>query len=217
LIDLIGKMDEEGDFNKSHKSRHDKYKGFNVPSKSCRRHKSTPWGYHVYHMIKEAKPELLEREDVRQAYNNLIDCLRKYEGQLESWAPNRYHKYKIGIKLAPYEHSELQSIPARFFEEYHAINNPDLKLKLKEQAEDIVNSYIPLYDLIKRDVVPYMEMKQHEIDKAEWLKLYKYRIEKLESKILYWEDCIEEAQKQILECAEKMLAKQAPPVFSTFE
>ena len=79
---------------KTVKTKVDKYNGFKVPDKKI---KTTRWAIHVYNMIKEARLDLLQREDVRTAYNNLIDCLRKYDGLLESYIPSKYSKYNSGI------------------------------------------------------------------------------------------------------------------------
>ena len=54
---------------KTVKTKVDKYNGFKVPDKKI---PSTRWANHVYDIIKEARLELLQREDVRTAYNNLI-------------------------------------------------------------------------------------------------------------------------------------------------
>ena len=55
----------------------DKYNGFKVPGEF---NKTLRWCNHIYTIIKEARQELLKRDDVRTAFNNLVDCLAKYEG-----------------------------------------------------------------------------------------------------------------------------------------
>jgi hypothetical protein len=202
---------------KSNAVKPPKDNGFKVPSKSGRKYQSTPWGYHLYHMIKEAKPELLEQDEVRLAYNNVIDCLLKYDGKYESWCPDRYNKYRIGIKPMHNDYLDTDTVYGRFINERDSYKDPKLKQQIKEWTKDILNTYIVLYDLIKRYVVPYQEMKQYDIDRLQWMNACKYNIEKLESKILRWEDCIKEAQDRILEYSQKILEVNETPVLTKFE
>ena len=195
----------------------DKFNGFKVPSGKGK-FPSIRWCRHVYDMIEEANPALLKRDDVRDAYNAVIDCCRKYDGTLESWIPSKYNKYRDGVKPNPLnKYSQLQSLPCRFTYEYDTWNNPDLKMRLQTECADIIKSYTVLYDLIKRDVVPYMETKQHEINCKKTIEFYQHNMENLEKKIKEFERHIETYRKTIADYAAKCTALQAGPVLTKFD
>jgi hypothetical protein len=193
----------------------DKYNGFKVPIKS---RVVTKWTIHIYDMIKEANTELLNNEAVKDAYNNLVDCLIKYEGKVETWIPSRYDKYKIGIKLKNDYHNSLQGIPGTWtiytWQEQNGLN---FKSEIKEKSTDILTTYAVLYDLIKQDVVPYMELKQHELTSKKDIECYHRTMEKLESDIKVFERSIESHRKAISDYAKKCIALQNPPITTKFD
>ncbi len=204
---------------KAAKAKVEKYNGFKVPPRNGAI-QSIRWCNHVYHMIEEAKPELLQRDDVRNAYNVVIDCCRKYDGTLISWCPAKYYKYREGIKLLPPAESKynyFRGLPCRFTYEYDAWNNAELKTRLSTETADVVASYSILYDLIKRDVVPYMETKQHEIDSKGLIERYHRLMEESEKNIKQWEAAIETTRKTIADYAEKCMKLQAGPVLTKFD
>ena len=113
----------------------DKYNGFKVPAKS---RTSTKWAIHIYDMIKEAKPTLLENEPVKDAYNKLIECLIKYEGTIESWIPTKYHKYAVGIKPRNNSYGvDMQCLPVRWTYSWQQQNDPIIRQEIKEKSQDI--------------------------------------------------------------------------------
>ena len=201
---------------KPKKEKIDKYNGFKVPPKSGPR--STRCVNHIYDMIKEAAPTLLERDDVRTAFNNFVECLRKYDTELESWIPPKYNRYSIGIKIdETNKYSNLKGLPCRFKNEYSAYNNPDIKKKLTDDIIIILNAYKPLYELIKRNVVPYMEVKEWELKSKKDIDIYHKYMEKLERDVKTYEQCVNQTRKTICEYAQKCLALQTPPNISTFD
>ena len=74
----------------------DKYNGFKVPGEF---NKTLRWCNHIYTIIKEARQELLKRDDVRTAFNNLVDCLAKYEGSYISVRITQHMKYYSHIRI----------------------------------------------------------------------------------------------------------------------
>ena len=201
---------------KPKKVKVDKYKGFKVPAKTGP--KSTKCVTHIYDMIKEAAPALLDRDDVRTAFNNFVDCLRKYDDTLESWAPVKYNKYNTGIKINEKDtYSYLKGLSCRFKYEYDTWKNTELKKQLVDDSNDIVNTYRPLYDLIKRDVVPYMETKHWENKSKKDIEYYHNQMEKLETAIKGYENSIAHTRKTICEYAQKCLALQTPPSLTKFD
>lgn len=201
---------------KPKKVKVDKFNGYKIPSKAGP--KSTKYIPHLYGMIKEAAPALLERDDVRTAFNNFVDCLRKYDDSLESWAPAKYSKYTTGIKLNEKDqYSYLKGLPCRFKGEYESWRNADTKKKLMEDSNDILKAYMPLYDLIKRDVVPYMEIKQWEITSKKDVERYHTAMERLERDIKGFEQSIINTRKTLCEYAERALKLQQPPTVTKFD
>jgi len=186
--------------------RKDKYDGFKVPPKKGPA--ATKCATYIYQMIKEANPKLLN-EDVKKAFNNFVECLLKYDN-LYSWTGR---KYRDGIKIV--ENNEmtcvinLKSINCRF--SYDHEYSMELKKKLIMESCDVINHYIPLYDLIKRDVVPFMEIKQWEITSKIEIERYHKAIEREEKTITYFEKAIETARRTMCEYAEKAVALQSPP------
>lgn len=197
----------------------EKNHGFKVPPKNGR-NKSIRWCYHVYHMIEEAAPTLLQDENVKNAYNNVIDCCMKYEGRLDTWIPAKYHKYTHGIKLensSGYGYGYFKGMPLRFNNEYDAYNNANLKQEFKTISEEILKTYNVLYDLIKRNVVNYMEIKAHEEKGKKDIEYYHRTMEKLERDIKAYEQAIETARRSISEYAKKCVALQGSPVLTKFD
>ena len=201
---------------KPKKEKVDKYNGFKVPARTGP--SSTRCINHIYDMIKEAAPTLLERDDVRTAFNNFVECLRKYDTEIESWVPPKYNRYSIGIKIdETNKYSNLKGLTCRFKNEYSAYNNPEIKKKLTDDIIIILNAYKPLYELIKRNVVPYMEVKEWELKSKKDIDVYHKYMEKLERDVKTYEQCVNQTRKTICEYAQKCLALQTPPNITTFD
>ena len=212
----VPKVEKEEKPKKQKKVKVDKYNGFKVPPKTGPR--STRCVNHIYDMIKEAAPTLLERDDIRTAFNNFVDCLRKYDDTFESWAPPKYNKYTTGVKIIENDkYSLLKGLTGRFKKEYDSWKDVDLKKKLLDDSNIILNAYRPLYELIKRDVVPYMDIKQWELKSKKDIDVYHKYMEKLERDIKTYEQSINQTRKIICEYAQKCLALQTPPNVTTFD
>ena len=199
------------------KPKVDKYNGFKVPSRT---RKSTKWTIYLYDMIKEAKPELLSVDLVKDAYNNLVDCLIKYENTLETWTPSKYYKYsKDGNGIVPKTeyYSSLMGIPGKWNYTWQQQNDPIIKEQIKKDSKDVTDTYAVLYELIKRDIVPYMELKHHEIKSKKDIEYYHNYMEKLEKDIKMFEQSIINTRKTLCEYAEKALKLQNPPVLTRFD
>lgn len=199
------------------KPKVDKYNGFKVPTRT---RKSTKWAIYLYDMIKEAKPELLSVDLVKDAYNNLVDCLSKYENTLETWLPSKYYKYsKDGNGIMPKSdyYSSLMGIPGKWNYTWQQQNDPIIKEQIKKDGKDITDTYNILYELIKRDIVPYMEVKQHEIKSKKDVEYYHNQMEKLERDIKTYENLIVQTRKTLCEYAQKALKLQEPPVLTKFD
>jgi len=193
------------------KKKQIKNKGFNVPSKS-NAPTATKWASYVFNMIKEAAPHLLEREDVKTAYNHFVDTLIQNSTNFRTTCPTGYEKYySTYIKIKDYH-----SIPMYLDYRYN-IQGVNESQRMKEK-EAIFNSYIPLYELIKRDVIPYMDGKIHEMRKKRYTVIYHKRMEKIEKKIGGLQAAIKRLEKQeeserrqLGIYAQKIMDLDAPP------
>jgi hypothetical protein len=171
---------------------------FNVPSGN-----SGAWAIHIYNLIKHANKALVKNNDVCLAYNNFVECLHKNSPRFQTWIP--HNQYKNGFRL----HSNPESfygIPGRYITHSYTNMNRD---DLDECLNDIVNNYMPLYNLVKDDVIPYMETKYaHECRKKE-IKDLKSSIYKFEKKIAKYQEYIYSYQAKLAAAAGRLEELQA--------
>ena len=207
---------------KTVKTKVDKYNGFKVPDKKII---TTRWTIHVYDMIKEAQPELLQRDDVRTAYNNLVECLRKYDGLLASYIPSKYSKYNSGIDfdyvangVAVFNCHPFRWLPEHDYTNHKSNEQRDENIKKKiEFIVELEKVYTPLFDLIKRDVIPYMELKQHEINSKYTIQRLHYQMEKVEKSIKMYESRVTDLYKEMGKLSEEVIKSKEPPKLTVFE
>lgn len=191
------------------------YNGFKVPSKSGPRcTKCIPY---MYDMIKEANPLLLENEDVKTAFNSFVECLQKYETLY--YCNNRF-KYNNGIKIRENTDENcvlnLHAINCRFSYDTEAYKL-EIKTKHFKECKDVINHYEPLYHLIKRDVVPHMEIKRWEITSKKDIEHFHNLIEEGQENIKIYERSIETTRKLMAKHAESALALYSPPETTKFD
>ena len=201
---------------KTVKTKVDKYNGFKVPNKDIL---STRWAIHVYNMIKEAREELLQREDVRVAYNNLVEGLLKYDGLLQSYIPTKYSKYNTAIDLLKRGIEIFHCHPFRWIydNDFTIPNRNEIVRKRQEFRVEFEKFYTPLFDLIKRDVIPYMELKQHEINSKWKIQGFHYRMGKIEKTIKMYESRIADLYKEMGELSAEVIKCNEPPPLTVFE
>jgi hypothetical protein len=197
------------------KAKKDKYNGFTVPNKTSRLKACC----HIFEMIKEANPDLLDKEDVKKAYNDFVACCEKYD-TLESWIPSKSYKYKQNIKLESPSTNQYNIFRGLNFRWPYMYNNwhiPTIKKEIIENTNAIIESYTVLYDLIKRDVVPYMERKQWELTKDKDIEQINEQISRYEAHIKYLEKTIIENRANICNLAKKAIDTMNPPEPTKFD
>ncbi len=204
------------------KAKKDKYSGFTVPNKTSRLRACC----HIFEMIKEANPDLLDREDVKKAYNDFVACCDKYD-TLDSWIPSKSYKYIQNIKLEPESDNQyyiFRGLNFKWTNMYNNWNIPILRQEIIDNTNTIINSYTILYDLIKRDVVPYMERKEWERTKDKTIEGYNNQIARYEDNIKEFEKTIKKYEQDIIDTRARIckLAKKAlntmnPPEPTTFD
>jgi hypothetical protein len=208
------------------KSRALKNHGFNVPKKDC--HYCVKGCIYIYKMIEEANKELLERLDVREAYNNFVECCLKYGDNLHSHIPSKYATYHH--KLRPFlgcdESTQTYCLPFgfRYPKSSNSVINEENKKKEEDGTKNILEKYTVLYDLIKRDLIPYMEQKSWEVTCKEettncnsQIQVFNTRIKECEDVISRYQETISKYQGYIAELAQRAIDAQKPPVLTSFD
>ena len=196
---------------KAKKVKVEKYNGFKVNT----RMQSTRCIPHIYEMIKSANPTLLEREDVKKAFNDFVEFLIKYNDSFESTKPTKHNKYTTGVKLK-IEKEYLRELNFRFIYPQQSWNSESIK-KFDECSNEFLKYYTPLYNLIKRDVIPYMEIKDWEIKSKNMIHYYHRLIEREEVDIKRYEMYINQSRSRMGEYAEKALVYHNPPETTKFD
>jgi hypothetical protein len=166
--------------------------------------KSTLWARHVYLIINEFAPQLLEKQEVVDAFHAFVAELEKHDSILETYVPGKRMKYLQGIVYEKLIFKRYMdgSIPGKFKNEDQIWRHPELKETHQRITEEIKQAYLPLYELIKRDVVPLMEKKIHEEEQ-------KRRVPSLRNEInvyLHYLKKEEERHKDAMESIQTMLS-----------
>lgn len=186
-------------------------------------YKTFPWTKHIYLLLKELCPHLLEQEPVITAFNAFITCLLKYRGQFQTYKPSTSNKYEACINVhyiditystnRIYTLKALRGIPHRF----HGISQE----QEQEISSDIYQHYSVLYEVMKRDIVPAMERKAHAIRTAQYMTQSCKRIAQFDEQIKNiqkrCERDIQLVQNHILSLSTRMKEESEKPcVVTTF-
>jgi hypothetical protein len=151
---------------KEKKVRPPKNFGFQVPSTKDREYNSIKFCKYIYEAIKEAKPELLSVEKVRDAYNNLVRYMASISGELYTYMPNKAEKYSAytfsraatnsGYNLAGIK-GNLNS--SYMLENKHYTSQPQYAeriKKCKEHINEITELWSTLYNLTYPEMSAYL-------------------------------------------------------------
>jgi hypothetical protein len=201
---------------KTIKPKVDKYNGFKMPKGIP----SIKWTKAIYTIIEEAKPELLKNEEVKKAFNNLVECLIKHDNIFIVSPINSKSKYNCEkyIKLSKDWKGRI-ALPGYF----ESRTDGGKRIEYNEERKEIADTYNILYELIKRDIVNYMEIKFHEQNKIKdteyynkIIELYHNNIKGYKLKITDLEINIRNIEEKIAEYANKAL-KGSIPTLTTFD
>lgn len=156
------------------------------------------WPRWFYNVLLELTPYLLEREDVRDAYNLLVDaleaCNKRYMTIYSNMSSSKSMRF-YGEYLKWNEGGKFKGMPIYFSNEtYCSQYNRQFKQQDYDEArEKILTSYKQLYDIThvelhaimeKRDKVAQLEGSIH--DKVKRMGIVKRRIVKLEDQVKSW-------------------------------
>jgi hypothetical protein len=114
--------------------------------------RSLPWARHIYTLIRECDKELLQREDMRDAYNHLVDVLTTYANVIRTSVPLTFRRYRYGVTFSPDIHAPFDGI-----QEYVHPNPIAPPSAFEDALHTIHAAYQPLYALLHDTVVPFME------------------------------------------------------------
>jgi len=125
----------------------------NIPSKDD---KALSWTRHVYDIIKETNPNLIKQENIIEAYNAFVEITHKNKDALKliTYKPDFRTKYNKGIVIGFTKDGQITGI--NYYPTY-PINKKDCP-----HFKEIIDTYYVLFELIKTEVVPYMERKHAE-------------------------------------------------------
>ena len=125
---------------------------------SRRKNPSLHWAAHIYHLLDELCPYLLLRDPVIEAFHGFIASLQKYEKEHHTIYFTKRNKYTSCLDLIPITHGlnkgRINGMPSRFLIRNSAREN--------EISNDIYQHFLPLYELIKSDLIPIIEQKKKE-------------------------------------------------------
>lgn len=146
---------------------------------------STRWARHVYQIYKELIPSHLELDPVIDAYNAFVDCLASHDDVLETYIPTKSQRYNQGLlcEKLTFERYMDGTIPGYFKNENEVWRQPALKEQHRRIVEDIKASYKVLYDLVKADLVPALQKKEHDERVKKWVPRIRKNIEDVERAI----------------------------------
>jgi len=113
------------------------------------------WPRHLYTLISECG--LLEREDLRAAYQHLLDVLTEHRRELKTRAPHVAQKYRQGVQF--YWSVDMKHEGIRDWVVFEEGVDAARERTLLYQ---VLAAYYPVYELIRDVVVPYMKERQEE-------------------------------------------------------
>ena len=118
-------------------------KTWNVPTKHDAAWEQTKFLKHIHSLIKELAPQLLEMEDVRDEFNNLVDFLSKFTNtDFVTWTPGPRNRYSIYLNMGS-SYSDKFS----FLGNYGRWQN--WTTRLSPEKEEIENKWLRFWNIIK--------------------------------------------------------------------
>jgi hypothetical protein len=158
--------------------------GFNVPDPRNQIFRVSGYAKYIYEMIAEAAPQLLQDENVKNAYNIFVNYMHANSGYITSYYPTSITNYPpISMNHTIY-----------YTAVYYSLTDKVLKETI---ANTIKQHFTALVQLLNTDVVSYVNAKHKAI-------VNKREIASLEKSIKKYEDKITQYQKDIVYCRERI-------------
>ena len=163
------------------KNEKPKKKKFNVPSKYQSKYTPLKWGRNIYYSMKQFAPSLLEREDVIDLYNSFIEVLSVHHPNIYISITGGANMLMRGISMEG--HTGIPVYYTFMHARSTAMYGTTEKKEKKEENEKIIEgyraAYMPLYDAIKRDIVPVIDRFKADYIANSTIKYANNRITKL--------------------------------------
>jgi hypothetical protein len=151
--------------NKQRKKQRDQQKTekkkttWHVPP-ACNMIRSLPWARYIYSLIRKhhrvCGSGLLQREDMRLAYNYLVKVLTEHSHQLRTCTPLGPYWSLGGVHISELKHYII----------------PIHTASIDELTSIVTSAYSPLYTMLCDSVIPYMERVVKERRKKRDIKIY---------------------------------------------
>jgi hypothetical protein len=129
-----------------------------------------PWARHIYTMIRECDRNLLQREDMRTAYNHLVEVLTHHSNEIRTSLPYHRVRYETGITMKFEKHGYHGSANITHF--VHGMTHVSQE-RYYTLLDIVIEAYLPLYAMLKDTIVPFMERKVRE--KRDEMNMKSYR------------------------------------------
>jgi hypothetical protein len=149
--------------------------GFNYPTE---KHYAYKWVQWCYSIVKEAAPQLLDSEEFKVAYNNMVELCTKHKQELADWRSysstyNRYNPNNILINGKNQYRGDMSGFPGRFQYQYYytspysgAGHKRYTTADYDNASTEIGAAYVAVVNIIKPQIEDYMT-KKHNIAKTE--------------------------------------------------
>lgn len=162
-------------------------KTWKIPSRNDTSWEQTKFLKHVHSLIKELVPQLLDMEDMRDAFNKVVECLSTFtSADFISFIPSATNRYKIYEPIVEYEIYSFLGNCGRICSCRE--NYASTKTKIQ-------NEWLTFWNLIKPFILEHLEAKHFE-------KVHRQTIKKYQDAIHNLEDRAEQRITQIRETAE---------------
>jgi hypothetical protein len=192
-------------------------KGFNYPN-TTDLHTTYNWIQWCYSIVCEAAPHLLDNDDFRMAYNEMVDICTTYKNIHYAWhitKHNRYSLLNIGIKN---QHIGYSPNSTNLLGGYHGHILKERNMSqddFKSICDKFYNVYKKIVNIISPEIEPYMKRKITDTFTKKAISFNKAfitrttkRISRLEKQILTYKEYIIASRNQIAEKEQSLLSNQ---------
>lgn len=198
--------------------------GFNYPNEN---HNAYKWVQWCYSIVKEVAPQLLEVEEFRVAYNNMVELCTKHKQELTDWCRystgiTRYSPNNIIIATKNMYRGEMSGFPGRFYYQnysYSPYSGAGHKrytpTEYTEANTEIGTAYVAIVNIIKPAIENYMT-KKYNIAKTEKdisnkraaIKRFEKKVSKLQNEINWYKSYIQKDTTTLAKLQEEFLTKK---------
>jgi len=202
--------------------------GINYPTE---KHYAYKWVQWCYSIVKEAAPQLLNSEEFKAAYNNMVEFCTKHKQELTDWrsyssSMNRYSPNNILIAAKNQYYGEMCGFPGRFQYQYYS-HSPYSGVGHKrytatdytEAGNELGAAYVAIVNIIKPEIEGYMT-KKHKIAQTKndisyrqaAIKRYEKKLSALQGTIDCYKSYIEKDTAALAKLQEELITTKMADV-----